>query len=101
VNAPPHSGLSLAPTSSYKHPFLQNRSLLDGQESKASLVDDSTGSHVEDTCKKEDTGEEHRSNLKAERGRYPTKSIHYRIINRLASLRVFRKVAGKHPGYGY
>jgi hypothetical protein len=35
---------------------LQNRSLLDGQESKASPVDDSTGSHVEDTGKKENTG---------------------------------------------
>jgi hypothetical protein len=66
VNAPPHSELSFARTSSYKHPFFQNRSLLDGQESKAPRVDDSPGSHAEDTGEKENKGDKHRPDIKAD-----------------------------------
>jgi hypothetical protein len=64
-------------------------------------VDNSPSSHAEDTGEKENTGGEHCSNPKAERGRDAAKSIHYRAITRLARLRVFRKVAGKHFGYAY
>jgi hypothetical protein len=49
-------------------------------------MDNGAGAHVEETCKKENIGEKHRANFKAERGRYPAKSIHYRAITRLASL---------------
>jgi len=66
VNAPPHSGLSLAPTSSYKHPFFQNRSLLDGQESKAPRVDNSPSSHAEDTGEKENKDDKYRPDFKAD-----------------------------------
>jgi hypothetical protein len=58
-------------------------------------MDDSTGSDVEDTRKKENKSGEHRSDFKAERGRDTAKSIYYRIVAGLASLRVFRKVAGQ------
>jgi hypothetical protein len=66
VNAPPHSGLSLAPTSTYKHPFFQNRSLLDGQKSKAPRVDKSPSSHAENTGEKENKGDKHRPDVKAD-----------------------------------
>jgi hypothetical protein len=72
----------------------QNGRLLDSQKIEPSCVDNSTSSHAKDARKKEDTGEKHRSNPKAERGRYPAKSIHYGIVARLATLRVFRKAAG-------
>ena len=84
VKAPPHSGLSLAPTSSYKHPFFQNWSLLDGQESKAPRVDNSPSSHAKDTGKKKNKGGKHRQDPKAERGRYPAKSIEYGTVAGLA-----------------
>ena len=81
-----HSALSFAPTSSYKHPFFQNRSLLDGQESKAPRVDNSPSSHAQDTGKKKNKGGKHRQDPKAERGRYPAKSIEYGTVAGLASL---------------
>jgi len=81
--------------------FLQNERLLDDQEIEAPRVDNSPSSHAKDTGKKENKSGKHCPDIKADRGRYPTKSIHYRAITRLPRLRVFRKVAGKHFGYAY
>jgi hypothetical protein len=66
VNARPHSGLSLAPTSSYKHPFFQNGRLLNGQKIEAPRVDNRPSSHAEDTGEKENKGDKHRPDIKAD-----------------------------------
>jgi hypothetical protein len=79
----------------------QNERLLDDQEIEAPRVDNSPSSHAEDTGEKENKGDKHRPDVKAERGRDAAKSIQSRSVNGLARLRVLPKGAGKHFGYGY
>jgi hypothetical protein len=49
-------------------------------------VDNSPSSHAQDTGKKKNKGGKHRQDPKAERGRYPAKSIQYGTVAGLASL---------------
>jgi hypothetical protein len=46
--------------------FLQNERLLDDQEIETARVDNSPSSHVEDIGKKENKGDKHRPDIKAD-----------------------------------
>jgi hypothetical protein len=73
------------------------RRLLDGQEIKASRMDDSRSSYVEDRSPKEDTGAEHCQNIETDRRGYPPKGIQSRPVPRFASLIQFNQFNGKEP----
>src|SRR5271169_1835807 len=66
-----------------------------GQEIKASRMDDSRRSYVEDRSQKEDTGVEHRQNIETDRRGYPPKGIQPRPVPRLASLIQFNQFSGQ------
>jgi hypothetical protein len=58
-----------------KRAFLPNLESLYGQEVKASRVDDSRRSYVEDRSPQEDTRAKHRQNIETDRRGYPPKGI--------------------------
>ena len=71
------------------------RRLLDGQEIKASRMDDSRSSYVEDRSPKEDTGAEHCQNIETDRRGYPPKGIQSRPVPQFASLIQFNQFNGQ------
>jgi hypothetical protein len=70
-------------------PFFPTWRFLYGQEVKASRMDDSRRSYVEDRSPQEDTRAEHCQNIEADRRGYPPKGIQSRPVPRFASLTKF------------
>ena len=65
------------------------------EEIKASRVDDSRRSYVEDRSQKEDTGVKHRQNIETDRRSHPPKGIQSRPVPRFASLIQFNQFNGQ------
>src|SRR5271169_5652979 len=84
------------PSASVKSvPFFPTWRFSYGQEIKASRVDDSRRSYVEDRSQKEDTGVKHRQNIETDRRSHPPKGIQSRPVPRFASLIQFNQFNGQ------